>query len=76
VNGLLDYIVKALVDEPSGVSITEIVSGDTTTYEVHTAPGDMGKVIGRHGRNAQALRLVAKAVAGKDQRRVFVELID
>jgi uncharacterized protein len=76
VNGLLDYLVKALVDDPAAVKVTEVVSGDTTTYEVRVGPGELGKVIGRHGRNAQALRLVAKAVAGKDPRRVFVELID
>jgi len=74
--GLLEFIVRELVDDPSAVQVTEVESGDATVYEVRVADADRGKVIGRHGRTAQALRLVAKAVAGKDPQRVFVELIE
>lgn len=73
---LLVYLVRELVDNPDAVNITEVEHGDSTTFEVRVGPNDLGKVIGRHGRNAQALRLVAKAMTGKDPRRVFVEMID
>ena len=66
---MIEYLVKELVDEPDEVTVTEIPGDDTTTYEVHVAPGDLGKVIGKQGRIANALRTVTKAVAMKDKKR-------
>ncbi len=72
---LIEYLVKALVDEPSEVSITEVPGEESTTYEVHVAPNDLGKVIGKQGRIANALRTVAKAVAMKEKRKVYLEIV-
>ena len=72
---LIEYLVKALVDEPGEVNITEVPGEESTTYEVHVAPGDLGKVIGKQGRIANALRTVAKAVAMKEKRKVYLEII-
>ena len=60
---LIEYLVKALVDEPDQVTITEVSQEEATTYEVRVAPGDLGKVIGKQGRIANALRTVVKSVA-------------
>ncbi len=72
---LIEYLVKSLVDEPEQVSITEVPQEEATTYEVRVAPGDLGKVIGKQGRIANALRTVVKSVAMKDKRKVYVEII-
>lgn len=72
---LIEYLVKALVDEPDHVSVTEVPGEESTTYEVHVAPSDLGKVIGKQGRIANALRTVAKAVAMKEKRKVYVEIV-
>jgi len=71
----IEYLVKALVDEPDQVNITEVPQEEATTYEVRVAPGDLGKVIGKQGRIANALRTVTKAAAMKDKRKVYVEII-
>jgi predicted RNA-binding protein YlqC (UPF0109 family) len=72
---LIEYLVKALVDEPDQVNITEVPQDEATTYEVRVAPGDLGKVIGKQGRIANALRTVVKSVAMKDKKKVYVEII-
>lgn len=72
---LIEYLVKALVDEPDLVNITEVPQDEATTYEVRVAPGDLGKVIGKQGRIANALRTVVKSVAMKDKKKVYVEII-
>jgi len=74
-NTLIEYLVKSLVDEPEHVTITEVAAEETTTYEVRVSPGDLGKVIGKQGRIANALRTVTKAAAMKDKRKVYVEII-
>jgi len=74
-NTLIEYLVKSLVDEPEHVTITEVAAEETTTYEVRVSPGDLGKVIGKQGRIANALRTVVKSVAMKDKRKVYVEII-
>jgi len=72
---LVEYLVKALVDEPDQVNITEVAADEATTYEVRVAPGDLGKVIGKQGRIANALRTLTKAAAMKNKRKVYVEII-
>lgn len=72
---LIEYLVKELVDEPDSVTITEVAKDGAITYEVHVAPSDLGKVIGKQGRIANALRTVAKAVAMKDKQKVYVEIV-
>lgn len=72
---LIEYLVQNLVDEPEGVSITEVEGEETTTYEVRVASNDLGKVIGKQGRIANALRTVVKASAMKNKQKVYVEIV-
>jgi predicted RNA-binding protein YlqC (UPF0109 family) len=73
VGRMLQYIAEGLVDEPSAVSISHYEDRGATVFDVHVAEHDMGKVIGRQGRVAASIRLVARAVAMKTHRRVQVE---
>lgn len=73
---LLNDIASALVDKPDEISIDEEQSGDEVTLYLSVADGDMGKVIGKHGRIAKAIRLVMKAAANSSDRRVNVEIVD
>lgn len=72
---LIEYLVKALVDDPEQVSITEIETAESTKYEIRVASGDLGKVIGKQGKIANALRTVAKAAAMRNKRRVYLEIV-
>lgn len=72
---LVEVIARALVDNPDGVVVTERQEGKTTVLEVHVADGDMGKVIGKQGRIAKAIRSVVKAAATKDNKRVVVDIV-
>jgi predicted RNA-binding protein YlqC (UPF0109 family) len=74
---LLEYLARALVDDPSQVRIEEFEEDDgTLVLELSVAEDDYGKVIGRGGRTAQALRTVIKAAALKDNRRVLVDIVE
>ncbi len=72
---LLEYIAKSLVDYPDDVSVTEIEGDTSTVLELRVNDADMGKVIGKQGRIARSIRSVIKAAAGKDRRRVVVEIV-
>ncbi len=72
---LIEYLVKSLVDDPDQVDIQEVPGEEATTYEVRVAPDDLGKVIGKQGRIANALRTVAKAAAMKEKKKVYVEIV-
>ena len=71
---LVDVIVKALVDDPESVVVTEKEEGRTTIVEVKVADSDMGKVIGKQGRIAKAIRAVVKAAASKEDKKVVVDI--
>jgi len=74
---LLDYLARQLVDEPDEVEVTQYEDEDgTLVFELSVGDDDYGKVIGRGGRTANALRLVVKAAATKDNRRVLVDIVD
>jgi uncharacterized protein len=74
---LLTYLARQLVDEPDEVEVEEIEEDDgTLVLELSVAEDDYGKVIGRGGRTANALRLVVKAAAVKENRRVLVDIVD
>ena len=73
---VLTDIVCSIVDKPEEVQITEEEDGDTLVLVLNVAPDDMGKVIGKHGRIAKAIRLVIKAAAVGSDRRVDVEIRD
>ena len=72
---LVEVIAKALVDNPEEVVVTEKDEGKNITIELHVAADDMGKVIGKQGRIAKAIRSVVKAASTKDNKRVDVEII-
>ena len=74
---LLEYLARALVDEPDRVQVEEFEEDDgTLVLELSVAYDDYGKVIGRGGRTAQALRTVVKAAAVKDNRRVLIDIVE
>ncbi|MBQ9298530.1 MAG: KH domain-containing protein [Clostridia bacterium] len=73
---LLEMIIKSLVADAESVSINEVQNEKTITYEVKVAKNDMGKVIGREGKIAKAIRTVIKAIASKEEKQVTVEFID
>jgi len=73
---LITKIIQALVDQPEEVSVNEIGGSHTTVLEVSVAKTDMGKVIGKKGRTAQAIRTVLSAAAGKKQKRYLLEIVE
>lgn len=73
---LLTYIAQNLVDHPEQVSVAEIENDGETVLELHVAPDDMGKVIGRQGRIAKEIRTLVRAVAQQSGKRVFVEIVE
>jgi predicted RNA-binding protein YlqC (UPF0109 family) len=74
---LLEYLARALVDDPDAVEVEQFEEDDgTIVLELAVADDDYGKVIGRGGRTAQALRLVVKAAAVREKRRVLVDIVD
>jgi predicted RNA-binding protein YlqC (UPF0109 family) len=75
VKELVEVIAKALVDNPDEVVVTEKKDGRNIMIELHVAPSDMGKVIGKQGRIAKAIRAVVKAAATRDYRRVNVSIM-
>jgi len=72
---LVEVIAKALVDNPDEVVVTETENGKNITIELHVAASDMGKVIGKQGRIAKAIRSVVKAASSKDNKKVEVEIV-
>ena len=71
---LVEVIAKALVDNPDAVVVNESLKGDDTLIELTVTPADMGKVIGKQGRIAKAIRSVVKAAASKEDKKVIVEI--
>lgn len=72
---LVEVIAKALVDHPDEVIVTEKTEGKSIIVELHVAQSDMGKVIGKQGRIAKAIRSVVKAASSRDNKRVDVEIV-
>jgi len=73
---LLAWIARQLVDHPDAVSVETVERDDATVLRLHVAPDDVGKVIGRQGRLARALRTVVRASGTRDDRRVVLEIAD
>jgi len=74
---LLEYLAEGLVEEPDAVSVEQFEQGDgTIVLELSVDDGDYGRVIGRGGRTAKALRTVVKAAAAADDRRALVDIVD
>ena len=74
--GLLEVIAKSLVDNPDEVVVTEKETEKGLVLELKVAPSDMGKVIGKQGRIAKAIRSVVKAAAAKEDKKVIVDILD
>jgi len=73
---LLEYLARQLVDEPDEVRVERVDEDDTVVLRLHVAQGDLGKVIGRQGRIARALRTIVRAGSAREQRRVQLEIVD
>ena len=73
---LVEIMAKALVDNPDQVEVTEIAGRSILVIELKVAKEDMGKIIGKKGRNAQAMRAILDAASGKLRKRVVLEIID
>lgn len=73
---LLEFLVKALVEEPEAVVVEELEEDGDLIYEITVAEDDLGRVIGKGGRIANAIRTIAKAAAVRVDRRVIVDILD
>jgi predicted RNA-binding protein YlqC (UPF0109 family) len=73
---LLEFLVRALVEEPEAVVVEELEEDGDLVYEITVAEGDLGRVIGKGGRVANAIRTIAKAAAVRIDRRVIVDILD
>ena len=72
---LVSYVAKSLVDNPDAVEVREVEGPESTIIELRVAPDDMGKVIGKQGRIAKAIRSVVKAPTARNAKPVFVEIL-
>jgi hypothetical protein len=73
---LVEYMAKALVDHPDKVEVKEITGEKTLIYEVRVGEGDLGKIIGKEGRTAKALRSIIAAAAMKQGKRAQLEILE
>jgi len=73
---ILEVVIKNLVDNAEAVSITEKIDAKSVCYEVKVAKEDMGKVIGKQGKMAKAIRSIMKAIATREHKKVNVEFLD
>ncbi len=73
---LVELIAKSLVDEPEQVQVAEIEGEKVTVIELRVAPGDLGKVIGKQGRTARAIRILLNATATKLRKRAVLEILE
>ena len=71
----MKYLAQSLVEYPDAVEVVEKDGPESVVLELHVAPEDMGKVIGRQGRIAKAIRTLVKAATVKDEKPVFVEIV-
>ena len=74
--GLLEFLTRALVEDPDAVVVEEFEEDEDLIYEITVADDDLGRVIGKNGRVANALRAIAKAAAVRLDRRVIVDILD
>ena len=72
---LVNYIARALVEKPEAVDVREVENEDSIVIELRVDPDDMGKVIGKQGRIAKAIRTVVKAASVRNSKPVYVEII-
>ena len=73
---LVEYIVKRLVDRPDEVVVREVAGESSFVFEVRTGDGEIGKIIGKHGRTIHAIRTILSGVAAKEHKRVTLEILE
>ena len=73
---LIKIIAQSLVDQPKSVSVSEVQGNQTTVFELRVDKRDVGKVIGKQGRTAQAMRTILSAVSSKEKKRAVLEIIE
>ena len=73
---LIDYLARGLVDYPEEVEVEEVEETDALVFELKVAEEDLGKVIGKQGRTAKALRTILSAASAKTRRRVILEILE
>ena len=73
---LLEYIVRSLVDQPDAVKVTEVEGDRTSVIELSVAEEDMGRIIGKQGRTAIAIRTLLNAAATKNKKRTILEIVE
>jgi uncharacterized protein len=73
---LIDYLARGLVDHPEEVEVEEVEETDALVFELKVAEEDLGKVIGKQGRTAKALRTILSAASAKTRRRVILEILE
>ncbi|HIC76785.1 MAG TPA: KH domain-containing protein [Candidatus Dadabacteria bacterium] len=76
VGELIKLIASSLVDKPEQVEIQEVIGDSTTVYELRVAQEDLGKIIGKQGKTARAIRVLLGAAAAKEKRRAVLEIIE
>ena len=72
----LTWVARRLVDDPDAVEVETVETDEATVLRLHVAPDDLGKVIGRHGRLARALRTIVRAGGGRAGRRTVLEIVE
>jgi predicted RNA-binding protein YlqC (UPF0109 family) len=72
----IELIIKGIVDNPDKVEINELIGEKSSIYEVKVDSDDIGKVIGRQGRNIKSIRTIVNAAAQKDDKRVIIEIVE
>jgi predicted RNA-binding protein YlqC (UPF0109 family) len=72
----IEFIVKALVDNPDEVDVKEVQGSRTTVYELHVGQGDLGKVIGKQGQTAKSIRTLLAAVSARQGKRAVLEILE
>ena len=73
---LVKYIAKALVDNPDEVSVNEVEGEQTSVIELRVAKGDLGKIIGKHGKTAKSIRTILSAASAKIGKRAVLEIVE
>ena len=73
---LIEHIVQALVDHPEQVEISEVAGSKVSVFELKVAKEDIGKIIGKQGRTAQAIRTILNAASAKEKKRTIMEIIE
>ena len=72
---LIELMIKGIVDKPDKVEISQIIGEKTSVFEIKADPDDIGKIIGKQGKNIKSIRTIVNAAAQKDKKRIIIEII-